>query len=82
MSDWVNAMPTDKLAHLRDQLHETLDSFDGDVSKLGADPTVYRPETFIAGGGGFPAKVYTYPTTVGHIDAVVRDFGIADLPHA
>ncbi|QWP78377.1 LysM peptidoglycan-binding domain-containing protein [Lysobacter sp. K5869] len=79
--DWVNGMPTDKLERLRDQLHYTLDDFDGDVSKLGADPTVYRPETYI-NSGGFPAKVYANASTVGHIDAIVRDFGIADLPHA
>lgn len=79
--DWVNGMPADKLDKLRDQLHFTLDDFDGDVSKLGTDTTVYRPETYI-NSGGFPAKVYANASTVGHLDAIVRDFGIADLPHA
>lgn len=79
--DWVNNMPTDKLEKLRDQLHFALDDFDGDVGKLGSDTQVYRPETYI-NSGGFPAKVFADVSTVGHIDAVVRDFGIAELPHA
>ena len=80
--DWVNNMPADKLDKLRDQLHFALDDFDGDVGRLGNDPTVYRPTTFIHGGGGFPAKVNANVSTVGHIDAVVRDFGLPDLPKA
>lgn len=79
--DWINNMPADKLGDLRSQLHFTLDDFDGDVSKLGADAKVYRPETYIT-AGGYPAKVYANASTVGHIDAIVRDFGIAELPHA
>ncbi|MEH6417092.1 LysM peptidoglycan-binding domain-containing protein [Pseudomonas sp. CGJS7] len=79
--DWVNNMPGDKLDQLRSQLHFALDDFDGDVSKLGSDTTVFRPETYI-NSGGFPAKVHANVSTVGHIDAVVKDFGIAELPHA
>jgi LysM repeat protein len=79
--DWVNNMPGDKLAQLRSQLHFALDDFDGDVGKLGADTQVYRPETYIT-AGGYPAKVFADVSTVGHIDAVIRDFGIPELPHA
>ncbi|MGO1070745.1 LysM peptidoglycan-binding domain-containing protein [Lysobacter sp. CA199] len=79
--DWVNNMPGDKLDQLRSQLHFALDDFDGDVGKLGNDTNVFRPETYIA-SGGFPVKVHDNVSTVGHIDAVVRDFGIPPLPHA
>lgn len=34
--DWVNAMPPEKLGALRDNLHHTIDEFDGDASKLQA----------------------------------------------
>lgn len=76
---WVNAMPTDKLERFRTELHHALDQFDGDVSKLGSDTTVVRPEAYIATRGG-AAKVDGVVSTVGHLDAVVRDFGIPQLP--
>jgi LysM repeat protein len=34
--DWVNAMPSDKLAALRDDMHHELDHIDGDVSRFNA----------------------------------------------
>ena len=34
--DWVNAMPSERLAALRDNLHGTLDDFDGDAARLPA----------------------------------------------
>jgi hypothetical protein len=34
--DWIDAMPPERLAALRDSLHRTLDEFDGDATRLQA----------------------------------------------
>lgn len=80
--EWVNGMDDGKLEKLRSQLHFALDDIDGDVAKFGSDTTVYRPETFIHGGGGMAVKVNANISTIGHLEAVIRDLGLPELPKA
>ena len=76
--DWVNAMPPDKLAALRDNLHRTLDEFDGDASRLPAtaddddwvvQDTLQRP--------WFAASGAARPESAAQIDAVLQ---VLELP--
>lgn len=79
--DWVNDMPLERLEHLRDWSHHTLDDFGGDISKFGSDTTVHIPTTWTRTAP--PAEVWTHgPYTVGEFDAFVQEYGGTPLPHA
>lgn len=77
---WVNGMSGDQLGALRDNLHRTLDEFDGDVSRFNAtaddDPWVV-PDTaqrpwFAAGGDA-------QPESAAQLDAVLAVLEIPTL---
>lgn len=78
---WVNGMSGEKLAHVRDWMHHTLDDFDGDVGKLGKDTTQVWPKKMIVTTGG-AANVYDTPHTVGALDAMMASYGADPLPAA
>lgn len=79
--DWVNDMPLDRLEHLRNWAHHTLDDFGGDVGKFGSDTTVHIPTTWTRTVP--PAEVWEHgPYTVGEFDAFVQEYGGTPLPHA
>lgn len=77
--DWVNGMPIDKLEHVRNWLHHTLDEYDGNVGQLGADRTVVLSQGTIVSQGGV-ATVMDTPRTVGQIDAMMEKYGATPLP--
>ncbi|MEI2457059.1 LysM peptidoglycan-binding domain-containing protein [Lysobacter firmicutimachus] len=79
---WIKGLDSGKLERLRDEMHHALDDIDGDVGKFGGDTTVYRPEKFIHGGNGMAVKVPANISTIGHLDAVIRDLGLPELPKA
>ncbi len=78
--DWVNAMPPDQLAALRDSLHRTIDEFDGDASKLQAtaddDAWVVRDTEERP---WFAASGAARPESAAQIDAVLRVLGLQPL---
>jgi hypothetical protein len=76
---WLNRMPIDQLEHVRDWAHHTLDEFDGDVSKLGADTTVVVSTGTVNTIAG-PVTVMDAPRTVGQFDALLTWYGAPPLP--
>jgi hypothetical protein len=79
--DWVNSIPVDKLATLRNTLHMTLDNLDGDVSKFTATnsndaklvPMIERPENSFAAYSGYDLR------SAAQLSAVIKVLGIAPL---
>jgi LysM repeat protein len=78
--DWINAMPSEKLAALRDNLHRTLDEFEGDASRLPAtadddawvvQDTLQRP--------WFAASGAARPESAAQIDAVLQVLELPEL---
>lgn len=78
--DWVNAMPPEKLAVLRDNLHRALDEFEGDASRLSATAddddwvvrdTQQRP--------WFAASGAARPESAAQVDAVLEVLGVPAL---
>ena len=78
--DWINAMPPEKLAALRDNLHRTLDEFEGDASRLTAtadddawvvQDTLQRP--------WFAASGAARPESAAQIDAVLQVLELPEL---
>lgn len=77
--DWINNMPIDQLKHVRDWFNNSLDELGGDASKLGTDTTVVWPTKIIV-AGNYPAEVLVTPTTVGELDAMMKNYGATPLP--
>jgi hypothetical protein len=95
-ADWINAMPADRLATLRDSIHHTLDGLKGDAGKFGrTDPgdaayaDVDRKPVVGAGKGG---TVYgdsmadkirqgdAAPASAAQLDTTLRVLGLPVLP--
>jgi len=88
--DWLNDMPHESLEALRDNLHHTLDDFDGDISKLTAtadnDFQYTDPEELNYQYTGTPVYVPSladsiqlgeaHPSSVAQIDVVLEQLGI------
>lgn len=75
--DWINDLSPGALTDLRDALNHVIDDYDGDATRLDSDtqepPTEYdvNPST----GAATPRKTVGNPTTVGEIDAFLRQHG-------
>ncbi|MFN6997108.1 MAG: hypothetical protein ACK4PH_23180, partial [Aquincola tertiaricarbonis] len=76
--DWINQMPPERLAALRDNLHRTIDEFEGDAGRLPATTpedawivrdTEQRPWFAVSGAAR--------PESAAQIDAVLR---VLELP--
>ena len=76
--DWINAMPPERLGALRDNLHNTLDDIDGDVSRFNAtadddqwvvSDTHFRPHFAYSGAAE--------PNSAAQLDAVLE---VLELP--
>ena len=78
--DWVNNMPIDKLEHIRDWLHQSLDDFGGDAGKLGSDTTVLMPNRTTYTAGGAVTGPEHGPHTVGEVDAFLQWYEATPLP--
>lgn len=87
--DWINDMPADKLATLRDNLHHTLDDMNGDLGQFGAtaEDDLYYTWSSQQDGVPTPYKYVTYekdailsgdssPSSAAQVDAVLRTLGI------
>ncbi|HMG49215.1 MAG TPA: LysM peptidoglycan-binding domain-containing protein [Inquilinus sp.] len=95
-TDWINAMPADRLATLRDNIHHTLDAAKGDVGKFGktdagdsgyADVN-HRPSVN-AGRGGTVSQPSVAdrirdgdaaPASAAQLDIALGVLGLATLP--
>lgn len=77
---WVNGMPPEKLAALRDSLHRTADEFEGDASRFQAtaddDPWVV-PDT--AQRPWFAATGSAQPESAAQLNAVLAVLGVPAL---
>ncbi|MCR4264817.1 LysM peptidoglycan-binding domain-containing protein [Nitratireductor sp. ZSWI3] len=90
--DWLNAIPKEQLEALRDNLHHTADSFDGDASQLeqtaSSDANYTDPERLNDTGTGRARYTSTAsrieagnatPSSAAQIDVVLSELGISAL---
>lgn len=77
---WVNAIPTDELAAVRDNLHRTADEFEGDPSRFEAtadDDNWVVPD--IAARPWFAASGVAQPESAAQLNAVLDVLGVPAL---
>jgi hypothetical protein len=93
--DWINGMPADKLATLRDNLHHTLDDIDGDFDQFGVTAEDDLQYIWSSQQDGVPAYT-TYvsfekdkilsgdssPSSAVQVDAALQTLGIEPLVFA
>lgn len=88
-TDWINDMPADKLAALRDNLHHALDDMNGDLGQFGATARddLYYAWSAQQDGVPTPYQYVTFekdkilsgdssPSSAAQLDAVLRTLGI------